>query len=1007
MKSCALGLLVLVGCAPPPSGLIESREAGGFELLDDTGLPLGERPIEVGEDLGVTLRDLAPDTDHTLVVIDEEAGMLFTLAAPSDARGSIDRLLLWPDLGLGEDREGEWFATRELAPAQERLAGRRLRVVVEVEGEAIRERSVEVARELAKPRVFVVDERGQITRGATAETGALRLVATHLAPGAVDVLLLPDRAEWREGDELAPGLSRSGEPLAWRVEVGERGELAIPLDPRSLPPGGYQLAIHPPVKPGTILHLDSRWVLAKRLAAAVIVQGPVAPYWPGASIRFADVSTRANAAAPYFTREDVFHTGEPVWATFDLPLAGGTSKPSSLARKVRFYVVPHRTATEWRANAPLVDVSGHVVEALVTLGGTTGNRALIGSALAPGRYDIVVDTGNQPPSPSGFVSDDRFDAASDFVDGVTRVGFTIVDDPGATGPYAVGITRYEAAPVTYPQQEIDGRTPITTRVVGEVRYPATVAGEGATMPTGTFPVVVIAHGNTLVYRGHDELLAHLASHGYIAVSIDLVDLSWAEPAIDLRARLVLDHVALLSDPTRQPGVLQGHVDTSNISLVGHSRGGDAVLRAAYFAKRDGLAFRARAVAAIAPTDISGAGLGANRDPSVIDAPYFALYGSSDNDVGRGFGFPFGSPFTGGSAFRAYDRNTGPKAMVFVEDACHNLFNEERMVCEALGNPVPAALSRAEHLMLLRGYLTAFLAWHVHGDDLQRVFFEPGALRGASSVAHHQLHDPKARVLDDFEDLELSTNTAGGTNLEIGFVEAVENPLWMLDGSAPHVSAGRLLRWTTPGAEQLLGMPRAIDLTASGDAVLSLRVAQAVGLVDCVYYVPGDLAALDAGQLTQPLRDWFQLHGAGTVGVSVVVEAPGSRWRIVNGAQRLLVSLVPNGTLPSLAIRNADIAETRSPLPIRLRLRDATGATRTISAVVPAPLVPVLVPVLQLTDIDKRTLAALETIRIPISAFAIPDASGTGVDPTQITEVAIEVATARGELLVDDLEVAPW
>jgi dienelactone hydrolase len=996
------GLLAVVGCAASEPETPVARTAGDFDLLDDSGRPLGEQPLEVGEDLGITVRDLRPDTDHTLVVIDDESGPLFTLVAPSDASGSLDRLLLWPDVGLGDDAESEWFATRELAAAHERLGGRKLRVTIEIEGKVLRERSFEVARELAKPRVFAVDERDQITRAATGKS--LTIAARNLPPGLVDVTLVADRTQWLEGDELSPALSREGKPLSWRTEVGERGELAIPIDPQVLPPGGYQIAVHPPVKPGTILRLDPRWKLAKPYAPAVIGPSSDEPYWPGSSIRFADVSTRATTTAPYFIREDVFHTGEPVWATFHPPLPAGTHV-ASLARKVRFYVVPHRTATEWRTNAPLVDVSGHVVEAIVTLGGTTGNRALIGSALAPGRYDIVVDTGNRARNPSGFVADGRFDAGDDFVDGITRVGFTIVDDPNATGPHAVGSTRYTAASVTYEQTVFPDIPPsITARVAAEVRYPASIAGEETAMVNGTFPIVVIAHGNTLVPWGHNDLLAHLASHGYIAVAIDLEDLSWSEPPIDLRARLILEHIDLLSNPSRQPAVLQGHVDTSNIAIAGHSRGGDAALRVAHMAKRDGLAVQLRAIASIAPTDVSGAGL-RDRDPSVIDVPYFALHGSLDNDVGRGFGFPFAAWDRGGLAFRAYDRNVGVKSMLFIEDVCHNLFNEERMVCEGLGRPLVEGVSRAEHLMLLRGYLTAFFAWHVHGDDLQRVFFESARLRGGTSVVHHQFHDPRARVVDNFEDARQSTNWTGGRNIAFGFDEVADEPLGALDASAPHTSGGRLLRWTTRGAEQWFEVTGTIDATANPDAAVSLRVSQAVGLLGDVGGGPSDIATLDAGQLTQGLLEWMQDRGTDGSGASVVVEVPGARWTIENGTQRLLLTTV-SSFLPTVSIRNANIAETRHALPIRIRLRDATGATRAIGAIVPAPIVKVFTADYPFMDIDRRQLAALETIRIPIAAFAIPDASGPGIDPTQITEVAIELESDRGELLVDDVEIGP-
>ncbi len=140
---------------------------------------------------------------------------------------------------------------------------------------------------------------------------------------------------------------------------------------------------------------------------------------------------------------------------------------------------------------------------------------------------------------------------------------------------------------------------------------------------GPFPLVLIVHGNHAMgaesEAGYAYLADHLASRGFIGVSIDenFLNGSWAgdyhgsEQAV--RAWLLLLHL----DQWRTwnadaAGPLAGRVDMDRVALVGHSRGGEAASVATELSSLDGsfnpalkpwpTGLTVHAVVSIAPSD---------------------------------------------------------------------------------------------------------------------------------------------------------------------------------------------------------------------------------------------------------------------------------------------------------------------------------------------------------------------------------------------------------------------
>ena len=193
----------------------------------------------------------------------------------------------------------------------------------------------------------------------------------------------------------------------------------------------------------------------------------------------------------------------------------------------------------------------------------------------------------------------------------TRPADTVVD-PAAEGPYAI-----ERRDVVRSWDGVDVGFEAPVEDVAEITYPVTEAGGVA---PGRHPVVVVLHGmhascapaGPLVtptpwwcseseprpvpsYRGYRYLADTLASQGRVVVSISANGINaqdfFTDYGIFARAKLVRHHLAELkaADAGRVPvldDLLVGHLDLARTVLVGHSRGGDAVVRASQELERD-------------------------------------------------------------------------------------------------------------------------------------------------------------------------------------------------------------------------------------------------------------------------------------------------------------------------------------------------------------------------------------------------------------------------------------
>jgi dienelactone hydrolase len=338
------------------------------------------------------------------------------------------------------------------------------------------------------------------------------------------------------------------------------------------------------------------------------------------------IAGRPLAHRPYFHFLDTFPKGTDVYAALDpdaLP-------PGLVGTRAAIYVIRHKTAAQWAASNSLTDVSGPGMTSAVKVvpivpGCVNWNTTLVWpNPQVPGKYDIVIDFGNNVADPAQFTSDGQLDATLDMIDGYVRVGFSVTDDPSLPGPFAtIGQHDYAMATIDVPSTDT-GPTPTTALpITATVRYPAQSAGIDAPVAAGAFPLVIVMHGNSGMetsYRGYDYLLSHLASWGFIAASI----YAPVGAGIETRARAILAHLGVMTQENADPGLFHGHIDLSHLGIAGHSRGGEAVIRAARINIAEALGWNIQAGISIAPTDYFHYG-----DPGI---PLLVIYGANDGDV---------------------------------------------------------------------------------------------------------------------------------------------------------------------------------------------------------------------------------------------------------------------------------------------------------------------------------------------------------------------------------------
>jgi hypothetical protein len=795
------------------------------------------KDFDVGETVFLAAAGLDPAAVYEIHLAGESEKPAHLASLTTDHHGGLPPTAVIPYLGLIDHRERRM---RTHAEALEADGGRELVLRLRLG----RKRPVDAHFAVTKgrrhrPQVFAADAEGRLLTGAEAGRADVLAGVRGFPPGCVRFYLVETQRRWSLGDPIEPVRQREGVPVVATARVERNGEALVHLwaaeQTRS---GSYQL-IARPYRPGWYdaddLVLQAADVLSDARNSSLVLRGTwesmglgdVVPLTP-------DIAGRSLPLRPYFHFVDNFPRGTDVYAALD----PGALPPGLQATKVALYVIAHKD--DWSMSNALTDVSGPggtpAVEIVPIVPGCINwNETLVWpNPQTVGKYDLVADFGNNNPDPALFATDGTLDPPLDMIDGYVRVGFWVTDDPGTPGPFAatIGQHDYDLGNVTLQE---DGGGTVVVDQKATMRYPATAAGVDTPVAAGTHPLVVIQHGNSsdpTSYLGYGYLLDHLASHGFIAMSIHI------QPyvMIESRARNILQHIQIASQMNSSPGLFQGHVDMANIGIAGHSRGAEAVPRAAQINTAQALGWNIKAGLSLAPTDFYHHGV-----PGI---PLCVLYGSNDGDV-AGWWYP--PPSASFTCFDVYDEAGPPRSFVFVYGATHDDFNTvwAQNPAETIDpTEVPNLISEAQHHDVAKAYFTAWFQTYLTGRPEQKAYFtgelEPASLTGINIYNSHE--EPGSRMVDDFEQLphDPSTNTLGGTVTESGLAgPPQEDQLHTLDVHSPHMTAGVKVSWSSSAPLYVSQIPVAQkDVSTYG--VISFRVTQTYGSAQNPAGQPQDL-----------------------------------------------------------------------------------------------------------------------------------------------------------------------
>ena len=303
--------------------------------------------------------------------------------------------------------------------------------------------------------------------------------------------------------------------------------------------------------------------------------------------------------------------------------------------------------------------------------------------------------------------------------------------------------------------------------------------------SGAFPLVIIVHGNHFDRDysdpGYEYLGKLLASRGFIVASVDenFLNGSWGnifkslEEENDCRGWLLLKHLEQWHIWNKDTAnIFFSRVDTGNIALIGHSRGGEAVAIAACFNKLPyypddatvpfSFGFNIRSIIAIAPVD--GQYMPSETGTFFSNVDYFVLQGSNDMDM---------QSYHGARQFQRITFNDDQyhfKAGLYIFGANHGQFNT-RWGRNDVGYPGIAVYNRKQIMpendqeMIGKVYISAFLEATLHHQNGYVALFQDyraGMDWLPETIYLNQFEDTYCSFICNYqEDIDLTTTTQKG------------------------------------------------------------------------------------------------------------------------------------------------------------------------------------------------------------------------------------------------------
>ncbi|MCU1507564.1 MAG: hypothetical protein JWP05_2533 [Microbacteriaceae bacterium] len=218
-----------------------------------------------------------------------------------------------------------------------------------------------------------------------------------------------------------------------------------------------------------------------------------------------------------------------------------------------------------------------------------------------------------------------------------------------------------------------GERPVVIFLHGRHSACYSIPGSGATANPAAWPC---GPGQVTIpsYLGYNDAANNLASQGYAVVSISADAINALDGTLSddggavARGQLVLDTLTLLQQanvgkaPAGVSLALKGRLDLTHVGLMGHSRGGEGVVRAALMNAQLPHPFGIEAVLPLAPIDFNKL--------TLPDVPTAVIMGYCDGDVSD----LQGQHFVDDSSYAFSGSDNVLRSAVVVMGADHDYFN---------------------------------------------------------------------------------------------------------------------------------------------------------------------------------------------------------------------------------------------------------------------------------------------------------------------------------------------
>jgi dienelactone hydrolase len=529
-------------------------------------------------------------------------------------------------------------------------------------------------------------------------------------------------------------------------------------------------------------------------------------------------------------------------------------------------------------------------------------------------------------------------------------------DPGTIQDFANG--RFEltrgGSYVSIQDKEFGHAMAIPTSILIRRKLFWPVPDSTGALPAGkTFPLVVIVHGNGHLLDSYNELAVHLAKNGFFVAVVDCLqkkgykvtladrpklyfqiedgtilyyqetdhnvyrkedDLLWNSGASlagnivtmkDVSGMGVLgrEHVIFQHLTNLQSHSLASHIQFNNIGLIGHSRGGEAVVKIAGAPDLIPPGCVIKSIISLAPTDMY------DQADLMQNIPYFVLYGSRDGDVTGDRVVPIRN-----SGFSLYDRakNHSEKSMAFVYGATHNGFITGNTTSElkALGGEFTRSfydkkiiLEDAPQQYMAKAYMNAFLRMTLRGQAIWKPLFtgelKPRSLGPANNKGiflQYQAADGQRKSIDDFEPPSSSDWRSNLIGTVDGVLDSINEEFLSANHSnSPHQTRGLQIKWKSDN-KLVFHLPPGHNNIAAYKYI-SFRIAR------------GLRSTQSLEELRVELRDANKMVYAKTnsnLYPGFIIPAPDIRINDNFSKEALMTVRIPLGLFPDTAINRSDI-----------------------------------------------------------------------------------------------------